>query len=75
MHQGLQTVVESRPPEGVVGHQLFLIGKRQSQLERLPSHFHRNERESTLSMHQGLQTIVGFHGLIRDDGCGRVHTG
>ena len=75
MHQGLQTVVESRSLGGAVVHQLVLRGKRQSQLGRLPSHFHRSEKESTLSMLQGLQTVVGFHDLIRDDDCGRVHTG
>ena len=75
MHLGLQIVVESRSLEGVVEHLLVLKGKRQSQLERLPSHFHRNERESTLSMLLGLQTAVGFHGLIRGDDYGHVHTG
>ena len=75
MHLGLQIVVESRSLEEVVGHQLFLRGKRQSQLGHLPSHFHRNERESNLSMLLDLQTVVGFHDLIRDDDYGRVHTG
>ena len=60
MHQGLQTAVESLSPEEVVGHQLFLRDKRQSQLERLPSHFHRSEKESTLSMLLDLQTAEGF---------------
>ena len=59
MHQGLQTVVESRSLGGAVVHQLVLRGKRQSQLVHLPSHFHRSEKESTLSMLLDLQTVVG----------------
>ena len=57
---GLQTIVESRPPIGAVGHQLVLKDKNQSQLGHLPSHFHRSEKESTLSMLLDHRIAEGF---------------
>ena len=65
MRLGLQTVVESRSPEEVEGHQHVLTGKHQRQLGRLPSHFHRNVRGSIVPKPQGLQTIKGFQ-LLRE---------
>ena len=59
MHQGLQTVVESRSLGGAVVHQLVLRGKHQSQLGRLPSHFHQSVKGSILPMLLDLRTVVG----------------